>query len=77
MAALIFEAQDSIASNLNTYRHVRLFSPWRYNLDAAAARLLQADGWSMPAAEDLPTAGELMGGTWRRWPLAVGQPSAA
>jgi N-acetylglutamate synthase-like GNAT family acetyltransferase/thioredoxin reductase len=60
MVPLIFEAGDTVAANLHSYRHVRLFSPWRYNVDRAAQALLQQAGWRAPAAEDLPTAGELV-----------------
>jgi thioredoxin reductase len=49
-----------IGANLVTYRHVRLFSPWRYNVDKAARRLLQSRGWVKPDDDDLPTAGELL-----------------
>jgi thioredoxin reductase len=36
-----------------------MFSPWRYNIDAAAARLLAGSGWTPPDAEHCPTGGEL------------------
>lgn len=57
---MIFEASDSVAGNLASYRHVRLFSPWRYNVDKAARQLLTDAGWSLPAADELPTAGEII-----------------
>lgn len=57
---LVLEAGDTVARHLESYRHVRLFSPWRYNVDAAARRLLESRGWLMPAGEVLPTAGELV-----------------
>ncbi len=60
MTPLIFEAGAAVAANLQTYRHVRLFSPWRYNIDKAALRLLEGAGWQSPDPEGLPTAGELM-----------------
>ncbi|UGQ48582.1 NAD(P)-binding domain-containing protein [Massilia endophytica] len=59
MTPLIFEAADSVAGNLASYEQVRLFSPWQYNVDRAARKLLEAAGWHMPPADDLPTAGEL------------------
>ena len=40
--------------------HVRLFSPWRYNIDAAARRLLDDAGWVAPDPEVLPTGGQLV-----------------
>lgn len=60
LTPLIVEAGAAIGANLATYRHVRLFSPWQYNIDMAARRLLLASGWSEPAGDDLPTAGELL-----------------
>ncbi len=60
IAVEVFEAGDGVAAHLQSYGHVRLFSPWRYNMDTAARALLQAGGWSMPEPEGLPTAGELV-----------------
>src|SRR6266702_3382051 len=37
----------------------RVFTPWRYNVDAAATRLLEGEGWSLPTPEDYPTGEEL------------------
>jgi hypothetical protein len=59
---IVFEQGTSVAANLETYRHVRLFSPWQYNIDKAAARLLRASGWFAPAHEELPTAGDIVDG---------------
>lgn len=56
----VFEAGDGIASHLDSYRHVRLFSPWRYNVDRAARALLAAAGWQAPDDDALPSAGELV-----------------
>jgi hypothetical protein len=39
---------------------VRLFSPWCHDLDGAAARLLEAAGWTRPPAQELPTGQELL-----------------
>lgn len=57
---LILEAGLSVASNLASYRQVKLFSPWRYDVDRAAVALLAAAGWVQPDLEGLPTAGELI-----------------
>lgn len=57
---LILEAGPTVASHLESYRHVRLFSPWRYNIDGAARRLLEQTNWLAPDAEALPTAGEVI-----------------
>lgn len=57
---LIFERGEQVGANLDTYRHVRLFSPWQYNIDKAARKLLERSGWRFPAPTGLPTAGELL-----------------
>ncbi|MBG0566603.1 FAD-dependent oxidoreductase [Actinoplanes aureus] len=56
---LVLEAGDGPAAAVRDWGHVRLFSPWRYNIDAAAARLLADDGWVRPDDDWLPTGGEL------------------
>jgi thioredoxin reductase len=60
LTPLILEAGSTVGANLASYRHVRLFSPWQYNVDKAARRLLQRQGWSAPDDAGLPTAGELL-----------------
>jgi thioredoxin reductase len=59
-APLVFEAGESIAAHFDSYRHVQLFSPWRYNIDPAARRLLEATGWTQPDLDELPTAGAMI-----------------
>ena len=57
---LVLEARATVGASVAQWRHVRLFSPWCYDLDAAAARMLQAAGWTRPPAEELPTGQELL-----------------
>ncbi|MDQ0755948.1 FAD-dependent oxidoreductase [Arthrobacter sp. B3I4] len=57
---LILEAGPTAAAAIEQWRHIRLFSPWQYNTDAAAVRLLAATGWEAPAPAALPTGGELI-----------------
>lgn len=57
---LVLEAGDAPGSAIAEWGHIRLFSPWRYNLDAAAQRLLQADGWQAPDPAGLPTGAEFL-----------------
>ncbi len=59
-AFVLFEAGKDIASNIRSWKHVRVFSPWRYNVDAAATELLEAEGWQAPDPEALPTGEELI-----------------
>lgn len=60
LTPIVLEAGDRVGANVAQWRHVRLFSPWCMNLDAAAARLLTTAGWTPPPADDLPTGGELL-----------------
>jgi hypothetical protein len=57
---LVLEAGAMVGASVAQWRHVRLFSPWCYDLDAAAAGMLQAAGWTRPPAEELPTGQELL-----------------
>ena len=56
----VLEAGAKVADNFRQFAHVKLFSPWRYNADKAAVRLLEKYGWIAPAPEGLPTAGEMV-----------------
>lgn len=49
---VVFEVGDDIAGSVRGWGHVRLFSPWGFNIDAAARRLLEARGWAAPDAGD-------------------------
>ncbi len=55
----VLEAGDDPAAAVRQWGHVRLFSPWRYNVDAAARRLLGEAGWVEPDPDVLPTGRQL------------------
>lgn len=57
---LILEAGPTAGAAIEQWRHIRLFSPWRFNLDAAAVRLLEPTGWETPRPTALPYGGELI-----------------
>jgi hypothetical protein len=57
---MILEAGTSPGAAIEQWRHIRLFSPWRFNTDAAAVRLLEAAGWEAPRPTALPYGGELI-----------------
>jgi thioredoxin reductase len=60
---VVLEAGDRPAAALREWGHVRLFSPWRFDIDPAAARLLAAaGGWVRPDDDKLPTGAELADG---------------
>ena len=58
---VVLEAATQVAASLRDWGHVRLFSPWRYNVDKTAVRMLEAAGWASPPPDDLPTGAELYG----------------
>jgi thioredoxin reductase len=57
---LVLEAGDQVGASVRQWGHVGLFSPWRYNIDTAARRLLDAAGWAAPDNDDLPTGTQLV-----------------
>lgn len=57
---ILFETGESIAANVHSWEHVRVFSPWRYNIDKAARQLLEATGWIAPDDDALPTGKQLI-----------------
>jgi thioredoxin reductase len=59
---VVLEAGESVGASVNDWAHVRLFSPWRFNIDAAARTLLESQGWSPPDPDALPTGGDLVTG---------------
>jgi flavin-dependent dehydrogenase len=56
---LVLEAGEGPAATVRQWGHVRLFSPWRYNIDQAAGRLLAETGWVAPDPDALPTGAQL------------------
>ncbi|GAB3835567.1 hypothetical protein GCM10027610_033650 [Dactylosporangium cerinum] len=46
---VVLEAGDGPAAAVRQWAHVRLFSPWRYTIDAASRRLLVDAGWVEPS----------------------------
>jgi thioredoxin reductase len=57
---IVLEAGDNIAHSVHQWGHVQLFSPWEYNIDRAAERLLAATGWNSPDPQQYPTGAELV-----------------
>ncbi|MFC5943305.1 FAD-dependent oxidoreductase, partial [Micromonospora harpali] len=56
----VLEAGDSVGAAVRRWGHVRAFSPWRYDIDDAARRLLADSGWTAPDPAALPTGDELV-----------------
>ena len=60
MEPIVLEAGPDAAHAVRQWGHVRMFSPWEYNIDKAAERLLAAAGWNSPAPDQYPTGAELV-----------------
>src|SRR3954466_5769043 len=57
---IVLEAGPEIGHAVRQWGHVRMFSPWEYNIDRAAARLLEAAGWNSPDPTQYPTGDEFV-----------------
>ncbi|TCZ57316.1 NAD(P)-binding domain-containing protein [Roseicella aquatilis] len=57
---LVLEAGPEVGHAVRAWGHVRMFSPWAFNTDAAARALLAAEGWSAPDPAHYPTGAELV-----------------
>jgi thioredoxin reductase len=57
---LVLEGGAEVGHAVRAWRHVRMFSPWAFNTDAAARRLLAAEGWVEPDPDAFPTGGEVV-----------------
>ncbi|HEU4946231.1 MAG TPA: FAD-dependent oxidoreductase [Kribbella sp.] len=57
---VVLESGPDVGAAIEEWRHVKLFSPWRYDIDTAARRLLEQSGWVEPDLDALPTGGELI-----------------
>lgn len=56
---IVLEAGPEVGHAVRQWGHVRMFSPWEYNVDQSAARLLANAGWNAPPPSDYPTGAEL------------------
>lgn len=57
---IVLEAGTTIGAHIHEWAHVRVFSPWRYNVARPARLLLEETGWQVPHAEALPTGAEIV-----------------
>lgn len=57
---ILVESGEKVGSNIRQWGHVRLFSPWQYNIDKIARKLLEHNNWIAPPAEELPNGKELV-----------------
>ncbi len=56
----VYEMGATAGSNVRAWQHVCLFSPWKYNVDAAARSLLLEHGWQPPEGETYPSGEEFL-----------------
>jgi hypothetical protein len=57
---VVLEAGPAAGHAVAQWAHVRMFSPWSFNIDAAARKLLEATDWVAPKATRAPTGAELL-----------------
>jgi thioredoxin reductase len=57
---VVLEAGSGPGAAIRQWGHVRMFSPWRYNIDRAARELLEGNGWRSPDPDTLPTGNDLV-----------------
>ena len=57
---IVLEAGDAVGYAMRQWGHVQLFSPWEYNIDKAAERLLATTGWNSPEPGQYPTGAEMV-----------------
>lgn len=60
LTPLVFEAGASAGAGIRRWGHVRMFSPWKFNVDTAAVAILERHGWVMPEGDAYPTGRELV-----------------
>ena len=57
---VLFESGNQIADSIRSWQHVPMFSPWEYNLEPAAVKILSRYNWQKPEPNALPTGKELI-----------------
>jgi glycine/D-amino acid oxidase-like deaminating enzyme len=60
MRPIVLEEGAEVGHAVRQRSHVRMFSPWSYNVDKAAEAFLREAGWNSPEPERYPTGGELV-----------------
>ncbi len=57
---VVLEAGAEVGASVRQWAHVRVFSPWRHNVDPVAAAMLNKSGWELPNGNGYPTGGNLI-----------------
>ncbi|MQA81780.1 MAG: NAD(P)-binding protein [Streptosporangiales bacterium] len=57
---VVLEAGERVGASVRQWGHVRLFSPWRFDIDTAARRLMDSGGAVVPDDGGMPTGDDLV-----------------
>ena len=60
LTPLVLEAGAAVGAGIRRWGHVRMFSPWTFNVDSAAAAILTRHGWTIPDPDEYPTGHDLV-----------------
>lgn len=60
LTPLLIEQGPRAGYAIEQWKHIRLFSPWRYNIDKLAAQLLEKQGWEPPRPTAVPYGHEFL-----------------
>lgn len=60
LSFLVLEQAEQVAAQVRQWGHVKMFSPWRFNVDPASSALLAKQGWQIPEQDSFPTGAELV-----------------
>ncbi len=60
LTPLVFEAGAAAGAGIRRWGHVRMFSPWKFNVDSVAVEILARHGWTVPDDNDFPTGDDLV-----------------
>lgn len=60
LTPIIFEASSHVGASIRQWEHVQMFSPWSFNIDEEAVKLLAPTGWVAPQDDTYPTGRELL-----------------
>jgi thioredoxin reductase len=60
LTPIVLEAGPSAGAGIRRWGHVRMFSPWRFNIDSTSATVLERHGWVRPDGDAYPTGREVV-----------------
>ena len=60
MVPLVLEAGPRVGEGVRRWKHVRMFSPWQFGVDAASVEILTRHGWTTPPIDGYPTGRDLV-----------------